>query len=157
MAASQGHREPQSRAAADADLGLEAIYQKPNTAGRTRNTGSTLSFARSSDRPAQPGVVCGHHLHPDVARLSLSGCGHGLVQPVVLAWRLSNTLDADFCVEAVEAHWRYGRPEIFNTDQGAQFTSDDFTGDLARPASASAWTARAAAWTTSSSSGCGAA
>jgi len=46
----------------------------------------------------------------------------------VLAWRLSNTLDASFCVEALEeAISRYGCPEIFNTDQGSQFTSDDFT------------------------------
>jgi len=49
----------------------------------------------------------------------------------VLAWRLSNTLGADFCVEALEeALARYGRPEIFNTDQGSQFTSDDFTSML---------------------------
>ena len=46
----------------------------------------------------------------------------------VLAWRLSNTMDADFCVAALEeAIARYGRPEIFNTDQGSQFTSFAFT------------------------------
>jgi len=46
----------------------------------------------------------------------------------VLAWRVSNTLTADFCVEAVEeAIARNGKPEIFNTDQGTQFTSDAFT------------------------------
>jgi putative transposase len=46
----------------------------------------------------------------------------------VLAWRLSNTLDASFCVEALkEALLLHGTPEIFNTDQGSQFTSDDFT------------------------------
>src|SRR5438270_4160426 len=55
------------------------------------------------------------------------------VSRAVLAWRLSNTLGADFCVEALEeALARYGRPEIFNTDQGSQFTSDDFTGTLKR-------------------------
>lgn len=49
----------------------------------------------------------------------------------VLAWRLSNTMDAGFCVEALrEALSRYGRPEIFNTDQGSQFTSVEFTGVL---------------------------
>jgi putative transposase len=49
----------------------------------------------------------------------------------VLAWRLSNTLDASFCVEAVqEAIARYGVPDIFNTDQGSQFTSDAFIGIL---------------------------
>ena len=46
----------------------------------------------------------------------------------VLAWRLSNTLDTSFCTEALEeAITKYGKPEIFNTDQGSQFTSDDFT------------------------------
>ena len=49
----------------------------------------------------------------------------------VLAWRLSNTLTTDFCLEAVqEALARYGTPEIFNTDQGCQFTSQEFTGLL---------------------------
>ncbi len=49
----------------------------------------------------------------------------------VLAWRLSNTMDASFCVSALEeALARFGRPEIFNTDQGSQFTSAAFTGVL---------------------------
>src|SRR5260370_19524719 len=49
----------------------------------------------------------------------------------VRAWRLSNTLGADFCVEALEAALtRYGKPEIFNTDQGCQFTGTEFTGVL---------------------------
>jgi len=49
----------------------------------------------------------------------------------VLSWRLSNTLETEFCREALEeALWRYGAPEIFNTDQGSQFTSDEFTGVL---------------------------
>jgi len=49
----------------------------------------------------------------------------------VLSWRLSNTLDASFCVDALEeAIDQYGYPEIFNTDQGSQFTSDAFTGKL---------------------------
>jgi putative transposase len=49
----------------------------------------------------------------------------------VLAWRLSNTMDSSFCVEALEeALARFGTPEIFNTDQGSQFTSTAFTGVL---------------------------
>jgi len=49
----------------------------------------------------------------------------------VLSWRLSNTMDSDFCIDALEeAIERYGAPEIFNTDQGAQFTSEAFTGAL---------------------------
>jgi putative transposase len=66
----------------------------------------------------------------------------------VLAWRLSNTMDAGFCVAALEeALARFGRPEIFNTDQGSQFCG--------MPRCGSAWTAEAAGWTTCSSSGCG--
>ena len=48
----------------------------------------------------------------------------------VVAWRLSNTLDADLCVEALEAALSKGKPEVFNTDQGSQFTSEAFTGLL---------------------------
>jgi len=48
----------------------------------------------------------------------------------VLSWRLSNTLDASFCVEALEEALKKGKPDIFNTDQGAQFTSEPFTGLL---------------------------
>jgi putative transposase len=80
----------------------------------------------------------------------------------VLAWQLSNTMDVNFCVEALtEALQRYGRPEIFNTDQGSQFTSREFTGVLqAHGVSISPepveGTARAEPWTISSWSGCGA-
>lgn len=48
----------------------------------------------------------------------------------VIAWRLSNTLMDDFCVECLQDALQYGRPEIFNTDQGSQFTSNAFTGVL---------------------------
>ncbi len=49
----------------------------------------------------------------------------------ILSWRVSNTLDTDFCIDALEeALIKYGKPEIFNTDQGCQFTSNLFTGVL---------------------------
>lgn len=48
----------------------------------------------------------------------------------VLSWRLSNTLEGHFCIEALEESLTRGRPEIFNTDQGSQFTSRAFTGVL---------------------------
>ena len=49
----------------------------------------------------------------------------------VLSWRISTTLDRGFCIDALnEALEKYGRPEIFNTDQGSQYTSDEFTGIL---------------------------
>ena len=55
----------------------------------------------------------------------------------VLSWRVSITMEADFCVEALEeALARYGKPEIFNTDQGSQFTSLAFTSVLLREESA---------------------
>jgi putative transposase len=51
----------------------------------------------------------------------------------VLAWRISNTLEADFCLEALnEAIHKFGPPEIMNTDQGSQFTSFDWTDQLKR-------------------------
>ena len=48
----------------------------------------------------------------------------------VLFWRLSNTLDASFCVDVLQDALRNGRPEIFNTDQGRQFTNEAFIGLL---------------------------
>ena len=48
----------------------------------------------------------------------------------VLSWQLSNTLDAEFCISALEKALQIGKPDIFNTDQGSQFTSNDFTGQL---------------------------
>jgi putative transposase len=49
----------------------------------------------------------------------------------ILAWRLSNTMEASFCIDAVEqAIAKYGCPQIFNTDQGSQFTSAEFTSVL---------------------------
>jgi putative transposase len=44
----------------------------------------------------------------------------------VLSWRLSTTLDTVFCMEALEAAWQYGTPDIFNSDQGSRFTSREF-------------------------------
>ena len=48
----------------------------------------------------------------------------------VLSWRLSNTMDTGFCVDCLEQALAQGKPEIFNTDQGSQFTSAEFTGRL---------------------------
>ncbi len=48
----------------------------------------------------------------------------------VIAWRLSNTLDGSFCLEMLEEALRSGKPEVFNTDQGVQFTAEAFTGRL---------------------------
>ena len=75
----------------------------------------------------------------------------------VLSWKLSITMDVSFCLEALdEAIRMYGRPEIFNTDQGSQFTSEAFTGRLRKKASRSAWTGRGAGVTTCSLNASGA-
>ena len=49
----------------------------------------------------------------------------------VLSWSLSLTMEVDFCIEALKRALRQGQPDIFNTDQGSQFTSEEFTGELA--------------------------
>jgi putative transposase len=106
---------------------------------------------RDGDRAPQPGVGCRYHFYSDRARLPLSGGEHRLGKPGVPAWRLSNTMDTSFWLAALEdALARYGRPPIFNTGQGSQFTSAAFTG-----ASRSPWMAAAAGWATSSSSAYG--
>jgi putative transposase len=73
----------------------------------------------------------------------------------VLSWRLSNTLTGDFCVEALDAALSKATPEIFNTDQGAQFTANAFTSRLIESGVACPWMDVAERSTTSSSSGCG--
>jgi putative transposase len=113
-------------------LGLVAIYQRPNTSkpAATHKIYPYLLGGLTIERANQ--VWCS-----DVTYIPMAKGFLYLVvimdwaSRAVLAWRLSNTLGADFCVEALEeALARYGRPEIFNTDQGSQFTSDDFTGVL---------------------------
>jgi putative transposase len=115
-------------------LGLVAIYQRPNTSkpAAAHKIYPYLLGGLAIERANQ--VWCS-----DVTYIPMAKGFLYLVvimdwaSRAVLAWRLSNTLGADFCVEALEeALVRYGRPEIFNTDQGSQFTSDDFTGTLKR-------------------------
>jgi putative transposase len=66
-----------------------------------------------------------------IERANQVWCADVTYIPKVLSWRLSNTLDTAFCVEALnQALAKYGPPDIFNTDQGCQFTSEVFTGAL---------------------------
>ncbi len=75
----------------------------------------------------------------------------------VLAWRVSITMEADFCIEALEeALAGFGKPEIFNTDQGSQFTSMAFTGVLLREKIAISMDGRGRGAIMLSSSACGA-
>jgi putative transposase len=113
-------------------MGLEAIYQKPDTsrAHPEHKIHPYLLRGLSIGRPNQ--VWCADITYIPMAK--------GFVYLVavmdwfsrrVLAWRLSTGMEAGFCVEALqEALERYGAPGIFNTDQGAQFTSPAFTGVL---------------------------
>jgi len=114
-------------------MGIEALYRRPNT--------------------SKPGP--GHKIHPYLLRgLAIEKPNHVWAMDItyipmargfvylaavldwatrrVLSWRVSITMEVDFCLEAVEeALARHGKPEIFNTDQGSQFTSAAFTGLLA--------------------------
>ena len=114
-------------------MGIEAIYPKP--------------------RLSQPGE--GHKIYPyllrdvevtrvnqvwstDITYIRMAGGFVYLVAVMdwfsryVLSWAVSLTMELDFCVEALKMALRRGRPEIFNSDQGSQFTSEKFTGELAR-------------------------
>ena len=114
-------------------MGIEAVYPKP--------------------RLSQPGE--GHKIYPYLLKSVEVTCvnqvwstdityvrmADGFVYLVavmdwfsryVLSWAVSLTMELDFCVEALKMALRRGRPEIFNSDQGSQFTSEKFTGELAR-------------------------
>ena len=115
-------------------MGLVAVYQRPNTSKSAPENKvypyllGGLSIARVNQ------VWCADITYIPMARGFLYLVViMDWVSRAVLAWRLSNTLGADFCVEALaQALAQYGKPEIFNTDQGCQFTSTEFTGVLDR-------------------------
>jgi len=113
-------------------MGLQAIYQKPRTS--TPNTHHQVYpyLLRGLPIPRANQVWC-----TDITYIPMHRGFMYLVAVMdwhtraVLSWRLSNTIDSSFCVEALEeALSRYGKPEIFNTDQGRQFTSEEFTDTL---------------------------
>jgi len=113
-------------------MGLEAIYPKPKTSKPHPSHKIYPYLLRNLciDHPNQVWAT-------DISYLPLEKGFMYLVAIMdwhsrkVLAWRVSNTMESDFCVEALEeAIHNYGCPEIFNTDQGSQFTSDKFTGVL---------------------------
>jgi len=113
-------------------MGLAAIYQAPRTSAPhpAHRIYPYLLKGMAIERPNQ--VWCADITYIPVQRgfLYLVAIMDWATRKV-LAWRLSNTMDVGFCLEALdEAMARYGRPEIFNTDQGSQFTSLDFTGVL---------------------------
>ena len=113
-------------------LGLEAIYRKPNTSAPhpEHRVYPYLLKKLVIDRPNQVWAT-------DITYVPIQGGFAYLCAVIdwhtrrVLAWDLSNTLDATFCTQAVRrALAEFGPPEIFNTDQGCQFTSAEFTQPL---------------------------
>ena len=112
-------------------MGLEAIYRRPNTSKPT------------PEHRVYPYLLKGVKIYrvnqvwtADITYIPMARGFLYLVAIMdwysryVLAWQLSNTLEVDFCVEALEDALGKAKPEIFNTDQGSQFTSEAFTGIL---------------------------
>jgi putative transposase len=128
----QGHEVNRKRISRRMEVrGIEALYPKPQL--------------------SQPGE--GHKIYPyrlkdvevtrvnqvwstDITYIRMAGGSVYLVAVMdwysrfVLSWSLSVTMEVDFCIEALKRALRRGRPEIFNSDQGSQFTSEKFTGEL---------------------------
>jgi putative transposase len=112
-------------------MGIEAIYPKPH-----------LSQGHPAHRVypyllrGVPILRVNHVWSTDITYIRLHGGFIYLVAVIdwfsryVLSWAVSITMDVGFCLEALEEALAVARPEIFNTDQGAQFTSNDFTGRL---------------------------
>ncbi len=113
-------------------MGIEAIYRKPKTS--IPKPGSHIyPYLLKDLRIERPNQVWS----TDITYLPMAKGFAYLVAIIdlysrkVMSWRLSNTMDASFCIEALEdAIQRFGPPEIFNSDQGSQFTSDAFTSVL---------------------------
>ncbi len=114
-------------------MGLKAIYRRPRTS--TPAPGHRIyPYLLSGMEITRPNQVWA----ADITYIPMARGFLYLVAIMdwrsryVLSWRLSNTLDGDFCVEALEEALRKGRPDMLNTDQGAQFTGEAFTGMLER-------------------------
>ncbi len=112
-------------------IGLETVYRRPNTS-KPNPDHRTYPYLLRGLQVTRANQVW-------VADITYIPMARGFLYLVaimdhfsryVLSWRLSNTLDVDFCVEALEEALGKAKPDIFNTDQGSQFTSDAFTGML---------------------------
>ena len=113
-------------------IGIEALYRKPNTSRRhpLHRVYPYLLRVLSVTRPNKAWAMDITYIPMAKGFVYLAAVMDWFSRKV-LAWRVSITMDTAFCVEAVEeALERYGAPEIFNTDQGSQFTSEAFTGLL---------------------------
>ncbi len=98
-------------------MGLRAIYRSPRTS-RPAPEHRVYPYVLEKAKITQPNQVWA----ADITYLAMA---RGFLY--LVAWRLSNTLEADFCVDALREALGQGQPEVFNTDQGSQFTSLEFT------------------------------
>jgi len=109
-------------------MGIEAIYQRPNTS-KPAPENKVFPYLLKGLNICRPNQVwC-----TDITYIRLK-TGWAYLMAVmdwhsrrVISWGLSNTMDADFCVDILQQSLKFGKPEIFNTDQGSQFTSNQFT------------------------------
>ena len=112
-------------------MGLQAVYRRPRTSNPAPGH-KIYPYLLGSMEITKPNQVWA----ADITYIPMAKGFLYLVAIMdwysrhVMAWRLSNTLDADFCVEALEEALGRGTPEVFNTDQGSQFTGEAFTGVL---------------------------
>jgi len=112
-------------------MGLKAIYRRPKTS-KPAPGHKIYPYLLGGMKITRPNQVWA----ADITYIPMARGFLYLVAIIdwysryVLSWRLSNTLDAGFCVEALEEALKKGKPDIFNTDQGSQFTSEAFTGLL---------------------------
>ena len=112
-------------------MGIEAIYRRPNTSRPSPENKVYPYLLRGLEVSGVNQVWMADITYIPMARGFLYLVAiMDWYSRYVLAWRLSNTLDADFCVDGLEEALRQGKPEIFNTDQGSQFTSEAFTSML---------------------------
>jgi putative transposase len=128
----QGHTVNRKRVARlMARMGLEAVYPKPKLSqpGERHKIYPYLLEGVEVTRPNQVWST-------DITYIRMAGGFVYLVAVMdwftrfVLSWALSVSMEIGFCLEALERAFRWGRPEIFNSDQGSQFTSEKFTGKL---------------------------
>jgi len=112
-------------------MGIRALYQRPRTS-KPAPGHNVYPYLLRDLKITQPN----HVWAADITYIPMAKGFLYLVTIIdwysryVISWRLSNTLDDDFCVAALEEALSRGKPEIFNTDQGSQFTGDAFTGLL---------------------------
>jgi putative transposase len=112
-------------------MGLKAIYPKPDLSGTGRGR-RIYPYLLRGVKIVRPNQVWSADITyvPMAAGFMYLAATIDWFSRYVVAWRLSNTLDGSFCTEMLDEALSQGRPEVFNTDQGVQFTAEAFTGRL---------------------------